>query len=264
MSPVVNIGPLALAADRLTAVGAIWLFIFIATHRRFAVAGGQHAGWAAITGVIAARLAYVAAHAEEFWLEPLAILKFWQGGFLASAGIAVAALYLALTVPKEQRFRFLALLLAISGSWYAVDRLITTSTSSPLAVEPALLRSLDGEPINAELIKGRPYVANLWADWCPPCRREMPLLAEFASRNPDVLFLFVNQGDVGSTAAKLPAEHGIQRSTVLLDETAKLSAAYGGALPTTIFVGPDGLVRAVHTGEIGRAALSEKLKLIKE
>lgn len=264
MSPIVHIGPLVLAADRLTAVAAIWLFIFIATHRRFSQVGTQHAGWAAVAGVIAARLAYVAVHAADFWQEPLSIFKFWQGGFIAVAGIAVAAIYLVIAASKDQRFRLLPLLMAISGSWYVVDRLITTSTSSPLAVEPGSLRSLVGQPINSGLVTGKPYVVNLWADWCPPCRREMPVLAEFASRNPDVTFLFVNQGDIASTASELPAAHGIDPSKVLLDETGKLSAAYGGALPTTIFVDADGLVRAVHTGEIGQPTLSEKLKLIKE
>ena len=92
----------------------------------------------------------------------------------------------------------------------------------------------------------------------------MPLLAEAARAHPEVEFLFVNQGDLADVAAKLPAQHGIDPATVLLDQGARLSATYGGALPSTIFVGPAGEVRSVHAGEISRAALSDKINLIKE
>jgi thiol-disulfide isomerase/thioredoxin len=264
MSPILHLGPLALSADRLVAVAAIWLFVAIGSHRRMAGEATAAVSIAAAGGFVVARLAYVATHCADFSNEPLAILKVWQGGFLPLAGIIAAVIIMGFKAPADRRFGLIALLIALSGSWYIADRLLTTSVHSPFVTSPDGLKTLAGADFDPATLKGRPYVINLWADWCPPCRREMPLLAEAARKHPEVAFLFINQGDLANIATKLPDQHGIDRATILLDEAARLSAAYGGALPSTIFVGPAGDVRSVHAGEISRAALSDKINLIKE
>ena len=264
MSPILHLGPLALSADRLAAVAAIWLFVAIGSHRRMAGETASAVSIATVGGFVVARLAYVATHFSDYISEPLAILKVWQGGFLPLAGVVAALLILGLKAPADRRFRLIALLIALSGSWYVADRLLTTSVQSPFVTSPAGLKTLAGENFDPATLKGRPYVINLWADWCPPCRREMPLLADAARKHPNVAFLFINQGDLPNIATKLPAQNGIDPATIVLDEAARLSAAYGGALPSTIFVGPAGDVRSVHAGEISRAALSDKFNLIKE
>lgn len=264
MSPILSLGPLALATDRLLAVAGIWLFVALGSNRRLF---GDHVriiGWAAFVGLVAARLFYVISHWADFGQELLAILKVWQGGFAPWAGIAATALVMALGIRTRDRWPLLAMLMAVAGSWYVADRLTMTSAQSPLTLARVELQTLDGRSFHTASLAGKPYVLNLWADWCPPCRREMPLLAVAAGANPDVTFLFANQGDLAEVARKLPSQHGIDPKTIVLDFGARLSAGYGGALPTTLFVDSNGSVRSVHSGEIGRAALSDKLSLIKE
>lgn len=264
MTPILHLGPLALATDRLAAVAAIWLFVAIGSSRRMAGDDPAAISLAAAGGFIVARLAYVGMHLSDFLQDPLDILKVWQGGFLPLAGIAAAILILGFKARPERRFRLIVLLIVISGSWFIADRSLKTSGNPPFAASTAGLKTLAGADFDPAILQGKPYVINLWADWCPPCRREMPLLAEAARGHPDVVFLFINQGDTAVVAGKLPTKHGISNSTVVLDESASLSAKYGGALPSTLFVGADGTVRSVHAGEISRAALSEKINLIKE
>ena len=264
MSPIIQLGPLALSADRLAAVAAIWLFVAIGSHRRMAGESAAAVSIAAVAGFVVARLAYVASHYADFISEPLAILKVWQGGFLPLAGLLAAVLVIGMKALPDRRFRLIVLLIALSGSWFVADRLLKTTVQSPFVTSPVELKTLAGADFDPTTLKGRPYVINLWADWCPPCRREMPLLAEAAREHPDIAFLFINQGDLPNVATKLPTQHGIDPATILLDDGSRLSAAYGGALPSTIFIDPAGDVRSVHAGEISRAALSDKINLIKE
>src|SRR3546814_7473677 len=64
---------------------------------------------------------------------------------------------------------------------------------------------------------GEPMVVNLWATWCPPCRREMPVLAKAQEERGDVTFVFVNQGESESEIRDYLRESHLQLSNVLLD-----------------------------------------------
>ncbi|MCZ4088779.1 TlpA family protein disulfide reductase [Sinorhizobium psoraleae] len=108
--------------------------------------------------------------------------------------------------------------------------------------------------------QGRPAVLNLWASWCPPCRREMPMMADMAGSNPQVDFLFANQGEGRKAIAAYLRHTGVDLKTILLDPFADLSRHYGAmGLPATLFINPDGTLAATHLGEISREALAERL-----
>ena len=38
--------------------------------------------------------------------------------------------------------------------------------------------TLDGAPVTGDDLLGAPYMLNIWATWCAPCRKEMPELQE--------------------------------------------------------------------------------------
>jgi cytochrome c biogenesis protein CcmG/thiol:disulfide interchange protein DsbE len=50
------------------------------------------------------------------------------------------------------------------------------------AAVPFQLKTLDGKPANLETFRGKPLVINFFASWCDPCRDEMPVINELATK----------------------------------------------------------------------------------
>ena len=119
---------------------------------------------------------------------------------------------------------------------------------------------MSGPPIALAQPTGRPRVINLWATWCPPCRREMPVLAEAARTRPDVTILFINQGEGRAAIERYLTSAGLSLPHVLLDPNAQVSRHYHSVgLPATLFLDDAGHVVDSHAGEISYETLREKL-----
>ena len=131
---------------------------------------------------------------------------------------------------------------------------------------PALeLTSLEGRPVNMAAFKGKPTVVNLWATWCPPCVREMPVLQQAQRERPGVEFVFLNQGESAEQVSTwLQARH-LPLRNVLLDATRQAGAAFKQrALPTTLFFDANGRLVSTRVGELSAATLSERLQALAE
>ncbi|GIG01502.1 TlpA family protein disulfide reductase [Catellatospora citrea] len=84
-----------------------------------------------------------------------------------------------------------------------------------------------------------PLVINLWASWCPPCRKELPAFQRLADSGR-VPVLGVVTEDGRDAAAWLADELKVSLPTVY-DRSGGLKAAVGeNLLPLTLFVGADG------------------------
>lgn len=128
------------------------------------------------------------------------------------------------------------------------------------------LKTLSGETVTLDqLAEGKPMVVNLWATWCPPCIREMPVLEQAQNSHPDVVFVFVNQGEHAETAAAFLDSTGLELTHVVTDaggQLAKVTASM--ALPTTLFYNADGEQVDLHRGELTAAQLEPLLKRIRD
>jgi thiol-disulfide isomerase/thioredoxin len=105
-----------------------------------------------------------------------------------------------------------------------------------------------------------PRVVNLWATWCPPCRREMPMMAELAADTEGVAFVFANQGEGKQAVRRYLASAGLSLETILIDPFSALSRFYGApGLPATLFIDAEGILRHAHLGEISREVLQSNI-----
>ena len=47
-----------------------------------------------------------------------------------------------------------------------------------------VLQDIQGKQVSLQQLQGKPAVVNMWATWCAPCRREMPLLQQAQKNHP--------------------------------------------------------------------------------
>lgn len=259
---IVQIGPLAMALDRLVAVALILVFLVGAEQlvRRFA--SGQQkdtahraVGIALLAGLASARVGYVWGHRESFALDPAAALYVWMGGWSWSAGVVAAGVVLAVMLREARPLAPALGLLAVLAAAWAIFAHGQSPRSIRLPADLPITMADGGAAVAGEL-RGRPLVLNLWASWCPPCRREMPMLVNAAASENRARILLVNQGEAASTVRAFLLAQGLSSRDVALDPHGVLGTlAASAALPTTLFVSADGTVRHIHVGEISRVQL---------
>lgn len=137
---------------------------------------------------------------------------------------------------------------------YAVAEPHLLPRPRPIALDLVLER-MDGRKLDLASLRGRPFVINLWASWCGPCRREMPMLIEVAKASK-VPILLVNSGEDRATVRQFLRANGLDEGMVLLDPTVRVAAQVAAnGYPATIFVNRSGQAQVIHVGEISRASL---------
>jgi cytochrome c biogenesis protein CcmG, thiol:disulfide interchange protein DsbE len=197
----IKIGPFPIPYDRFFLLLAILVLGVVAelngrrTKNKAVIAWGWNVGFVA---ALVARLGFVLTHLSDFLPQPLSILYVWQSGFsLLWGGVGGVAYTFWFFRNEPQLLRTTLLpVVTVIGVWVASQLMTTNNQSTSHQALPALtLYRLDGSEVALESFKGKPLVINVWATWCPPCRREMPMLHEVAKTNPDVTFLFLDQGE---------------------------------------------------------------------
>jgi thiol-disulfide isomerase/thioredoxin len=155
----------------------------------------------------------------------------------------------------------LALLLAACGS----DTVDVRDVEPPASVPPRDAHLADGGwPETAAWIRreneaGRPVLVNIFASWCLPCERELPLLLDAAADNPDIAFLGIDHLDQRDDAERFVAEMAVSFPTIydIAGDVAFALEARG--MPTTVVFDVDGRLAGHRTGELTRGSLEELL-----
>lgn len=120
------------------------------------------------------------------------------------------------------------------------------TTSAPASTELAVFsfEAADGRKLTLETFADKAVLLNLWATWCPPCRKEMPSLDRLQSLKggPDfeVVALSIDKGGAEQVRPFFE-EIGIKSLETYLDQPGvAMQALKVVGLPTTLLVGKDG------------------------
>ena len=127
----------------------------------------------------------------------------------------------------------------------------TAAPVTPSSLAPDFtLRSMDGQNLRLQELRGRVVLVNFWATWCGPCRQEMPHLNRLYDkyRSSGFVMLGVNIDDDANNAIGVANKLGM-KFPVLFDTDKKVSRLYDlNTMPSTVVIDRDGKVRYVHRG----------------
>jgi thiol-disulfide isomerase/thioredoxin len=216
-----------------------------------------------LVGLIAGRLVFVLQYLPLYRDDPWSVIRPGDGGYSIWAAILAGLAFGAWRARRNEALRRPLAWGTVAGlgAWAVLAGTLTLLEQAHIRLPEMQLTRLEGGPIQLSSLTGRPVVVNLWATWCPPCRREMPALAEGEHAHPDVTFVFVNQGEGAADVRNYLRSESLQLQNVVLDPFSAVSQATGArGLPTTLFFAHDGRLVDTHVGELTRASLAHKLQ----
>jgi peroxiredoxin len=128
------------------------------------------------------------------------------------------------------------------------------------------LNALDGKTVKLSDLKGKVVILDFWATWCGPCRMAMPIIDKVARQfaGQGVQLYAVNLRETPDQIKAFLKEQNLSIN-VLLDSEGKAGNAYqANAIPQTVIIDRDGVVRTVHVGLLPNLeqALTDELKAL--
>lgn len=115
---------------------------------------------------------------------------------------------------------------------------------TPKPVPEIEFNDADGVVRTLKDFEGKYVLLNVWATWCPPCRKELPdLQALQETLGGDTFHVVALSTDTGKilNVRQLYDELGLDKSEIFIDETGTAMRKLGiFAMPTTLLIDPLG------------------------
>lgn len=125
------------------------------------------------------------------------------------------------------------------------------------------LKNRDGEPFTLSEHEGKVVVLNIWATWCPPCRKEIPDFVDIQKemRDKDVLFVGVSIDREGWEVVRPFAQKYEINYPIMVDD-GTVNQKYGPfrGIPTTFIINKKGKVEYVAPGMVRKQKIQPILE----
>lgn len=260
-----SIGPISLPFDRFLILVCLAItFIvgaFAAKKEKVSIDGSIAAIF--LLSMLAARISFVVQYWAEYRQDLWSIIDIRDGGFDGWAAVIVGLISLVgFAWKKTQAGKALLKAYAVGVCvWGITTFSLHMLNNTAQHLPPVMVKQLDGVTVDLNKVEqGKPRVINLWATWCPPCRREMPVLQEAQQNMNNIGFVFVNQGEHSEVIQQYLNREDLALNNVMADSKGVLGYQVGSrALPTTLFVDAQGKLVDAYLGELSKASLKAKL-----
>jgi peroxiredoxin len=113
------------------------------------------------------------------------------------------------------------------------------------------LKTLDGNQVVLDDLKGKPILLKFWATWCPSCVEELPMMEKFSEGRKDqlVILMAAIDGEKERKVQRVIKKNNITLP-VLLDPKAKTARAYGVSfIPISFLINREGFIVGTVVGE---------------
>lgn len=108
-------------------------------------------------------------------------------------------------------------------------------------------------------------VLNYWAEWCAPCREEIPELNQLSQRSDDIVVYALNfDGVQGDELLQQAEELGIRFTLLAKDPGERLGLTSPRVLPTTLILSPEGREVTRLIGPQTEAGLRNELAIARK
>src|SRR3989338_4165724 len=130
-----------------------------------------------------------------------------------------------------------------------------------------VLATLEGKKLSLwEFAGKKAVILNFWATWCPPCKKEMPLLQRYYEKfdqdSYNLEILAINMQEDPALVKEWIKDFSMTY-TILLDPAEQAKSSYNiYAKPTTFFIDKTGIIRAKKLGQLTEDELDANFKLI--
>lgn len=265
----ITLGPLFIPMERALFVGAMLVVFLVGfvLERRYRVMGAAGFWTVLVSGFVVGRLV----HVVEFWsvyqATPLATLFLWQGGFHVPAGVSMAVVMAVIWSVARREPQAVTLVPVLVGAalWWGGSATLLGQDEAEGQLPSLWVSDMSGQGVNVQDLQGEPVVINLWATWCPPCRREMPVFERAQDDWPGVHFVYANQGETAEIVRSFIEDQGLSLQTLWLDGPSLLSQEFEArGLPMTLFFDAEGQLAERHLGEVSSARLAQYLASLSE
>lgn len=219
-----------------------------------------------LVGLLCSRVAFIALHFELYRQAPWSVLQIADGGYSLPVALVAGGGWGLWALRRHPSLRLSVLCSAGAGVllWAVGDLALSQWRGTHMPLPAVQTVDLQGQAGPLQQYQGRPLVLNLWATWCGPCRREMPVLAHAQQAHPQIQFAFVNQGETAEDVQAFLSNATLALDNVLLDEASDTSALLGvKAYPATLFFDAQGRLQELHVGELTAAGLEHKLRRLR-